>query len=231
MATTIIDIRILLQKAKKKERKQLAELLDMELPESRSSKGEARALASQLCWKYQTPVGYLTRDPTFDEICKEVAKALKHEDLDCDGISSWELLRRIVEAMFGGMLEEMEPKQRKELMLQIAEPDQVEELKKTQGHNIGKASAGGALVAINQLGGFATYKIAVIVANQAARALLGRGLTLAANAALTRSISIFLGPVGWLLLAWGMNDLLGTNYKRVIPAVLYIYSIHERLDS
>ena len=45
-------------------------------------------------------------------------------------------------------------------------------------------------------GGFAPYKMAVIVANAVAQTLLGRGLSLALNAGLTKYISVFAGPIG-----------------------------------
>jgi uncharacterized protein YaaW (UPF0174 family) len=61
--------------------------------------------------------------------------------------------------------------------------------------------------------------------------LIGRGLSLAANAVLVRALSFVLGPVGWALMAWGINDLFGTDFKRVVPATLFIYCIHERLEN
>lgn len=71
-----------------------------------------------------------------------------------------------------------------------------------------------AMVAALQMairrGGFASYKIALIVANAIARALLGRGLSLAANAALVRWLSVFAGPIGWAITAaWTAFDIAG----------------------
>jgi len=55
-----------------------------------------------------------------------------------------------------------------------------------------------------QAAGFAPYKMAVIVANGMANAVLGHGLAFAANAGLTKGIALFAGPVGWALDAiWG----------------------------
>lgn len=50
-----------------------------------------------------------------------------------------------------------------------------------------------------KLSGFAAYKASVIVANAGAHALLGHGLSFAANAALTKGLAVVLGPVGWRL--------------------------------
>jgi uncharacterized protein YaaW (UPF0174 family) len=77
-------------------------------------------------------------------------------------------------------------------------------------------------IAIKQ-GGFASYKMAVIVANATAKALLGRGLSFAANAGLTRWMSIFAGPVGWAITAlWTAIDIAGPAYRVTIPAVIQV---------
>ena len=47
---------------------------------------------------------------------------------------------------------------------------------------------------IVKAGGFASYKVAVIVANAVAKCILGRGLSFAANRALTKALSIFADP-------------------------------------
>ena len=84
-----------------------------------------------------------------------------------------------------------------------------------------------AMVAAIQIairkGGFASYRIALIVANAIARALLGRGLSLAANAALVRWLSAFAGPIGWAFtIAWTAVDIAGPAYRVTIPAVIQI---------
>lgn len=77
-------------------------------------------------------------------------------------------------------------------------------------------------IAIKQSGFFA-YQSAVIIANAVAKALIGRGLTFAANATLTRAISVFAGPIGWAITAlWTMIDLAGPAYRVTIPAVIQV---------
>ena len=71
--------------------------------------------------------------------------------------------------------------------------------------------------------GFVAYQIAVIVANAVAKMLLGRGLALATNAMLTRAVSIFAGPIGWILTGlWTFADLAGPAYRVTIPSVIYV---------
>ena len=74
-----------------------------------------------------------------------------------------------------------------------------------------------------RMGGFASYKIAVIVANGVCRALLGRGLSLAMNAGLTRYMAVFAGPIGWLVTAiWTAADSAGPAYRVTIPCCIQI---------
>ncbi len=77
-----------------------------------------------------------------------------------------------------------------------------------------------------QASGFAFYKLALVVANGVARAVLGRGLTLAANAALSRSIAIATGPIGWAVTAlWTAVDLAGPAFRVTIPCVVQVATI------
>ena len=80
-----------------------------------------------------------------------------------------------------------------------------------------------ALQAAIRLGGFAPYRIALIVANAVVTTLIGRGLSLAANAALVRLMSAFAGPVGWTLsAAWLLVDIAGPAYRITVPSVIMV---------
>jgi uncharacterized protein YaaW (UPF0174 family) len=77
-------------------------------------------------------------------------------------------------------------------------------------------------------GGFAAYQVAVIVANAVAKFVLGRGLSLAANAALTRIMGVLAGPVGWAGTAvWTLIDLSGPAYRVTIPCTLQVAAIRQ----
>lgn len=93
----------------------------------------------------------------------------------------------------------------------------------------------GVLAAIQgliRMGGFTSYKMALIVANAVAKQLLGRGLTLATNASLTRAISLFTGPIGWALTAlWTIYDIAGPAYRVTIPAVIQISYMRSKTDN
>lgn len=90
------------------------------------------------------------------------------------------------------------------------------------------AAAQAAFVA----GGFQSYRMALIVANGVSRALLGRGLTLAANATLTRTLSIVSGPIGWavtgLLTA---IDISGPAFRVTLPAVIHVALLRKKYQA
>lgn len=105
-------------------------------------------------------------------------------------------------------------------------PEQLEEVVKATGINI-KTLAPEAIAATLQIAakmsGFAIYKIAVIVANAVAKTVIGRGLSLAAGAALTRTIGILIGPIGWVITGvWTLIDIAGPAYRATIPSVIQI---------
>ena len=114
----------------------------------------------------------------------------------------------------------------------------VEDLKKMieemniPNQGFGKQAMVAALQIAIKRGGFTAYKIAVIVANAVSKALLGRGLALAANAALTRWLSLFAGPIGWSVTAiWTAIDIAGPAYRVTIPSVVQIAYIRIKMNS
>lgn len=78
-------------------------------------------------------------------------------------------------------------------------------------------------------GGFFAYQIAVIVANAVAKAILGRGLSLTANATITRVMGAFAGPIGIALtILWTLVDIAGPAYRVTIPAVVQVAYIRMK---
>ena len=115
------------------------------------------------------------------------------------------------------VMEKMTPQQIKGL---------VEELN-LRTANFTPQTVAAAVMVLVRSSGFLPYKIAVIVANAVFNAvfkrLIGSGLSLAANAALTRSIGVLTGPVGWTITAlWAAYDLAGPAYRVTVPAVTMI---------
>jgi uncharacterized protein YaaW (UPF0174 family) len=79
-----------------------------------------------------------------------------------------------------------------------------------------------------RMGGFASYQLALLVANAMAKQLLGHGLKLAANAGLTRAIGVIAGPIGWAITAaWTAIDMASPAKRITIPATIYIASLRQ----
>lgn len=78
-------------------------------------------------------------------------------------------------------------------------------------------------------GGFQSYQLALIVANAVSRAILGRGLGLAANATLMRTASLLAGPLGWALTgAWTVGDIAGPAYRVTMPSVIQVAVLRRK---
>ena len=77
-------------------------------------------------------------------------------------------------------------------------------------------------------GGFASFKISLVVANAVARAILGRGLSLAVNAGLARWMAVFAGPIGWALTAlWTIFDVAAPAYRVTVPCVVHVAMLRQ----
>lgn len=91
---------------------------------------------------------------------------------------------------------------------------------------LGGGSIGAAAVALFRAGGFKSYQFALILVNAIARAILGRGLTLGANAAVARTLGVLAGPIGWAITGvWTAFDIASAAYRVTIPACVYIASL------
>ncbi len=83
-----------------------------------------------------------------------------------------------------------------------------------------------------RLGGFFAYQIAVVVANSIAKAVIGTGLSLATNVAITRTVAAFAGPIGWAVTgAITGVQLAGPAYRITIPATIYIVALRQAMSN
>jgi len=77
--------------------------------------------------------------------------------------------------------------------------------------------------------GFGAYKLAAVVANAIAKAILGRGLAFGAAGGLMRGISAFAGPIGWAITAiWTLFDLGSPAYRVTVPCVVQIAYMRQK---
>lgn len=87
----------------------------------------------------------------------------------------------------------------------------------------------GAFQTIFRAGGFRSYQLTLVVVNAVLKALIGRGLSLAGNRALTSAMSVLSGPVGWALNgAWTAFEIAGAAYRVTIPAVIQIAALRQK---
>jgi uncharacterized protein YaaW (UPF0174 family) len=133
------------------------------------------------------------------------------------GKSTREIEQEIVTKLLMDTFEAMSAEQRREFLLSL----------KIRDSKLLLAPGGveAARLAI-QHSGFAVYKGSLIVANAAAQQLLGHGLSLATNAALTKGIAVFAGPVGLVFAAFlGSNALAAPARRVTVPIVLQVAAI------
>lgn len=149
--------------------------------------------------------------PEYHEVVCDVATKLKAPFNKAHPVERIE--RNILETVIEQVLAELSPEQREELAEQLG----------VSGEALSGPVTTAVLIIIWRTGGFASYKLTLIVVNWLAKALIGRGLSLAANAALVKWLAVFTGPAGWTITGlWAAIDLAGPAYKATIPSVVYI---------
>ena len=78
-------------------------------------------------------------------------------------------------------------------------------------------------------GGVLSLELALAVANAVARFILGRGLAMAGDVALSRSLAIIGGPVALILTGiWTAVDIAGPAYRVTIPAVVMVATLRRK---
>ncbi|MFR8803402.1 MAG: DUF3944 domain-containing protein [Anaerovoracaceae bacterium] len=185
--------------------------------------GNMRALAPEMVDEFRRFGGNTFANivrgegPEYSEILRDVAKRqkVKIKSGDSDEV----IERHLLEKMFDNISKTMTDEQLKEMMDQM-------------GIHLKYYSREAAVAALQlaiREGGFACYKWLVVVANALAKFLTGRGLTIAANAALTKWLSVFAGPIGWAVTAlWTVIDIAGPAYRVTIPAVIQIAYMRQK---
>ena len=88
-----------------------------------------------------------------------------------------------------------------------------------------------ALIAF-KAGGFQSYRLTLFVVNAVSKAMLGRGLALAANASMARALGVLSGPVGWgLTAAWTAVDVAAPAFRVTLPAVVYVALLRKKHEA
>ena len=196
--------------------------LDLQMDRS-STRADAQKIANYLRKMGSNDIASLFRNGegvTYEEIVCDVGEKLKVQ-----GVSKHKLVEineeLIIQHLFSDALKKMSDEERSALMrsMNLSEKDQ------------GAILAGTLMasqVMLNQFGGFAVYRMSVILANMLARSLLGNGLNFAANAALVRGVGAFLGPIGWMVSgAWLAVEIAGPAFRKTVPAIVHIAMLRQ----
>lgn len=156
---------------------------------------------------------------SYREILIDVCKRMKVKtDFDAATIE-------IEQAMFAKLIEtswqDMTDKQKAELASAL----------KIDAKLAGPAAMAAMITAI-KLGGFASYQVALIVANSIAKMIMGKSLQLAANAGLARTIGVFAGPIGWVITGLlTVPALSGPAFRVTLPAVIQVAAMRQQLEN
>lgn len=152
----------------------------------------------------------------YREVVRDVLEHLKGSCDKDEPVESMEL--KILERMAIEAWKKMDPEQRTAFQAELG-------LK-----NVAGSAALAAVLAAIKLGGFASYQIALQVANTMSRMMLGKGLTLAANAGLTRTLAAAAGPIGWVVTGlWTAYDLASPAYRVTVPCVVHIAYMRQKI--
>jgi uncharacterized protein YaaW (UPF0174 family) len=156
----------------------------------------------------------------YDEILDDVCSKSGVKDYEGGSVAQREL--KLLAKILEQTLENMAPEERRKTEEQLREAFQ----KSGGAHADHGAGVPVALLLAQggvQVAGFAAYQMAVIVANAVAKMVLGRGLTLVGNAALTRVIGLVAGPIGIALTAlWTVIDIAGPAFRVTLPCVCHV---------
>ena len=151
--------------------------------------------------------------PSYHEVACDVAKKIgapfnRHNDIG-------DVEASILQTIWHRTLDKLSEEERRLLLAEIGRSGR-------SNSTAGPASAM-AFQAAFRAGGFASYKMMLIVVNAVLKKTIGRGLSVAANAALTRTMGIAVGPIGWVLTSlWALVEIGGPAYRVTVPAVAYV---------
>jgi len=155
--------------------------------------------------------------PDHHQYWKEIAA-----EIQCFGANSFveKIENNMLMKIIADSLEKMSPEELRKLAESVG-------LKNTDG--ITAEVLTGTFQAAFVAGGFMSYQITLIVVNAVAKLLIGRGLSVAGNAALTRVMAAFAGPIGWVLTGlWTAIDIAGPAYRVTIPAVIQVAALRKK---
>lgn len=179
----------------------------------------------ELSYNGSNDIAYILRGKEgvdYPEIVRDVCQKMKVDSINQEDTESAVANNeeKLLQKVFSGMWDNMTQQERDILLesMQIADSKDI---------RLGGGAVTSSLI-VAKLGGFGTYQIAMVVANTIARALTGKGLTLAVNAGIARGLGVVIGPIGWIASGlWLLNDLCSPAFRKTVPAVVQIAALRQ----
>lgn len=133
----------------------------------------------------------------------------------------------ITEKLMDSMISSMDEDAKKAFVENVKELLKEKGIEAATATEVCSALLVGGLTAARAIMGFNFHILVAQIANMIVRIIAGRGLSLAANAALQRFAASFFGPIGWIITGLLTFDLLVSlinprEYDKFIPAVFII---------
>lgn len=156
--------------------------------------------------------------PPYDEIVRDVCGSCKVRVGKAAGLLDME------RALLAKLLDDLSPEEQAALRQAAA----------AKGHGDVSSVVPLSILALQAGGaasGFLLYQSSLQIANAMVRAVIGRGLSFAGNQMLARTLSVAVGPIGWIASgAWAVGSLAGPAMRVTVPAVYHISAVrHAKL--
>ena len=159
----------------------------------------------------------INEEVSYMEVVRDVASHLKVEMSASANILDLELA--ILVKILSRSFDKMSPEERRQVMDEIGAGD--------VGWGPGVAAA--TLLA-GRMSGLASLRLATMVAEASARALVGHGLTMVGVGGASRVLGAALGPIGWAVTGlWTLADLSAPAYRVTVPCVVQVAYIRQKL--
>lgn len=164
--------------------------------------------------------------PRYRDILLDLAKRNKIETGAADTVPEME--KKLVIKKFDDVYAKMTPEQKAEFAATVNKELERRGAKFRLDSSMTRPAAAVLLMAGAEISGFFIFQASAILANAFAQALIGQGLTFAANAGLMRVLGIATGPVGWTLTGlYTAYELTKPAYMSLESGVLHIAAIRE----
>lgn len=165
------------------------------------------------------------REPDYEALVTEASKAVKAYEKQST-VTDLEVF--IAQKLFAQAIFNMGPKERKQFFESTIDLEKLAEEAGVSNPSLrGQVATLGAMSAA-QASGFGVYLFATTALGTLTSAL-GVTLPFLVYTGLTKLIAIVIGPVGWSALGFSVFwKLSGPNWKRILPASMYILSLKTR---